>query len=132
MSKLLFVNFHYIRDPGQHAVGDGNEARFPGIHPLATQIFTDQIAWLSDHFHIATPAEAEAHVLGQNALPAPSVVVTFDDGLVDHGPAARLLKAAGIRGVFFVTSRPLAERAPLAVHKVHWLRRWWPMRCLRH
>jgi peptidoglycan/xylan/chitin deacetylase (PgdA/CDA1 family) len=122
MSQLLFVNFHYIRDSGQYAVGDGNEARFPGIHPLATQTFADQIAWLSDHFHIATPAEAEAHVLGQNTLPAASVVVTFDDGLVDHGPAARLLEAAGIRGVFFVTSRPVREQVPLAVHKVHWLR----------
>ena len=122
MNQLLLVNFHYIRDAGQFAVGDRDEARYPGIHPIGTQAFADQIAWLSDHFHMASPAEAKAHVLGQATLPGPSVVVTFDDGLVDHTPAAHFLEAAGIRGVFFVTSRPLVEREPLAVHKVHWLR----------
>jgi peptidoglycan/xylan/chitin deacetylase (PgdA/CDA1 family) len=122
MSQLLFVNYHYIRDPGQYAVGDGDQARFPGIHPLGTRVFADQIAWLSDHFHMATPAEAEAHVLGHAPLPGPSIVVTFDDGLVDHAPVASVLEAAGIRGVFFLTSRPLVEHLPLAVHKVHWLR----------
>jgi len=122
MSQLLFVNYHYIRDPGQYTVGVGGEAQFPGIHPLGTRAFADQLAWLSDHFHMATPAEAQAHVLGHATLPGPSVVVTFDDGLVDHAPAAGILEAAGIRGVFFVTSRPLVEQVPLAVHKVHWLR----------
>jgi len=122
MNQLLLVNYHYIRDPGQFAVGDEDEARIPGIHPLGTRDFADQIAWLSDHFHMASPAEAKAHVLGQATLPGPSVVVTFDDGLVDHAIVAGVLGAAGIRGVFFVTSRPLVEQVPLAVHKVHWLR----------
>ena len=122
MSELLFVNYHYIRDAGQYAVGDENEARFPGIHPLGTRAFADQIDWLSDHFHMATPAQAQAHLLGGTPLPGPSVVVTFDDGLVDHEPAAKVLEAADIRGIFFVTSRPLTDRVPLVVHKVHWLR----------
>jgi peptidoglycan/xylan/chitin deacetylase (PgdA/CDA1 family) len=122
MKQLLFVNYHYIRDPGQYTVGVGFEPRFPGIHPMGTRAFAAQIAWLADHFNMATPAEAEAHVLGQATLPGSSVVVTFDDGLVDHAPAVGVLEAAGIRGVFFVTSRPLTEQVPLAVHKVHWLR----------
>jgi peptidoglycan/xylan/chitin deacetylase (PgdA/CDA1 family) len=122
MSELLFVNYHYIRDAGQYAVGDGNEVRFPGIHPLGTQAFADQIDWLSDHFHIATPAQAQAHILGGTQLPGASVAVTLDDGLVDHGPAAKVLEGANIRGIFFVTSRPLTDRVPLVVHKVHWLR----------
>jgi peptidoglycan/xylan/chitin deacetylase (PgdA/CDA1 family) len=122
MSRLLFVNFHYIRDPGQFTVAAADEAQFSGIHPLTTKAFAAQIAWLGDHFHMATPEEAEAHVLGKSRLPKPSVVVTFDDGLVDHKPAAQVLENAGIRGVFFVTSRPLTERLPLVVHKVHWLR----------
>ena len=122
MSRLLFVNFHYIREPGQFTVAAADEAQFSGIHPLKIKAFAEQIAWLADHFHIATPEEAEAHVLGKTRLPRPSVVVTFDDGLVDHKPAARVLENAGIRGVFFVTSRPLTEGLPLVVHKVHWLR----------
>jgi len=122
MSRLLLVTFHYIRDPGQIFIGAKDEVRFPGIHPLGTQEFAEQISWLSDHFHIATPQDAEAHILGQSILKTPSVLVTFDDGLVDHGPAARILEDAGIRGVFFVASRPLTDGQPLMVHKAHWLR----------
>lgn len=120
--RLLPVNFHYIRDPGQHVVTGPHEARFPGIHPMAPGDFSRQIAWLADRFHIASPDEAAAFALGVGTLPGPSAVLTFDDGLVDHQSAAETLERAGLRGVFFITTRPLADRQPLLVHKVHWLR----------
>ncbi len=113
--RLLFVNYHYIRDPAQCA--------HPGIHPLAPSDFEAQVDWLAGCYHMATPEEAEAFVGGQAGLPGPSVILTFDDGMVDHQWALRqVLAPRGIRSVFFVNSKPLVERRAVMVHKVHWLR----------
>ena len=113
--KLLFINFHYVRDPDQYD--------HPGIHPIAPEEFRWQVEMLAARFHMATPQEAEAFVYGQAELPGPSVLLTFDDGLTDHAEAARdVLDPLGIKSICFVLSRPLMERRAVAIHKVHWLR----------
>ncbi len=113
--RLLFINYHYIRDPAQYA--------HPGIHPLAMSDFAAQVDWLAERYHMATPDEAEAFVGGEAGLPGPSVVLTFDDGMLDHQQAAReVLAPRRIRSVFFVSSKPLVERRAVMVHKIHWLR----------
>jgi peptidoglycan/xylan/chitin deacetylase (PgdA/CDA1 family) len=114
-ARLLLVTYHYLRDP--------TSAPFPGIYPLAMGAFAAQVDDLAGRFHIARPEEAERFLLGDGRLPRDSVLFTFDDGLREQGVAARdVLDARGIKALFFVTSRPLTERRPLMVHKVHWLR----------
>ncbi len=113
--KLLIVTYHYIRAP--------KAAPYPGIHPISPADFAAQVNEMRERYHMATPVEAERFLQGEASLPRPSVLLSFDDGMVDHGEAARrVLDPLGIRSVFFVTSRPLVEKKPLAVHKVHWLR----------
>ena len=113
--RLLFINYHYIRDPAQYV--------HPGIHPLAMTDFAAQVDWLAERYHMATPEEAEGFVGGRASLPGPSVVLTFDDGMLDHQRAAReVLGPRGIRSVFFVSSKPLVEHQAVMVHKIHWLR----------
>lgn len=112
--RLLLVNYHYIR-PRAYA--------YPGIHPLAPDAFRREVDWLAGRYHMASIAEAEAFFLNGAPLPGDSVLLTFDDGLVDHAIAARdVLEPRGIGGVFFVCTRPLTEGRALAVHKIHWLR----------
>jgi peptidoglycan/xylan/chitin deacetylase (PgdA/CDA1 family) len=113
--RLLLVNYHYLRDP--------KGAPYPGIHPLAMDAFADQVDDLCRRFHMARPEEAERFLLGTGSLPRDSVLLTFDDGMREQGVGARdVLDPRGIKALFFVTSRPLLERRPLMVHKVHWLR----------
>ena len=114
-SRLLFINYHYIRDPGAY--------EHPGIHPLAPAAFGKQVEWLQHNFHFATPGEVEGLVLEGRPLPRPSVFLTFDDGLIDQWRAAcEVLNPAGVRCAFFACSRPALEGRALTVHKVHWLR----------
>jgi peptidoglycan/xylan/chitin deacetylase (PgdA/CDA1 family) len=113
--SLLFVNYHYIREPTQY--------QYPGIHPISLADFTAQLDWLSDNFYVATPEEAEAFVWRKEALPSDSVVLTFDDGLTDqYNIARKVLNPRNIKGVFFVTSRPLTDRHANTLQKTHWLR----------
>ena len=114
-AELLFINYHYIRDPGQY--------HYPGIHPISLKNFEVQVDWLSEHFHMATPAEAEAFIYGHNGLPKNSVVLTFDDGLLDQYQAAQaILNTRGIKGIFFITSQPLMDMHANTLQKTHWLR----------
>ncbi len=114
-SRLLFVNYHYIRDPAAY--------RYPGIHPISMAEFRAQVEQLLDGVRFATPAEVEAFILDGRALPGPSVVPTFDDGLMDHWQAAcEVLDPLGIKGAFFVCSRPAIANRALMVHKIQWLR----------
>ncbi len=113
--RLLLVNYHYLRDP--------KAAPYPGIYPLRMQELAAQVDQLAARFHMATPVQAESFLLGGGALPRDAVLLTFDDGLREQSDAAReVLDPRGVKGVFFVTSRPLTDRLALMVHKVHWLR----------
>jgi peptidoglycan/xylan/chitin deacetylase (PgdA/CDA1 family) len=114
-SRLLFVNYHYIRDPAVY--------RYAGIHPIGMTEFRAQLEQLNDRVRFASPSEAEAFILDGRALPRPSVVPTFDDGLMDHWQAAcEVLDPLGIKGAFFVCSRPAIAKRALMVHKIQWLR----------
>ena len=114
-SKLLFVNYHYIRDASAY--------RYPGILPLSPDMFARQIATIRKSFHIAEPAEVEEFFLNGRPFIKPSIFITFDDGLVDHWQAAQnVLAPLGIKAAFFVCSRPALEGRALTVHKIHWLR----------
>ena len=114
-SKLLFVNYHYIRD--------ANAYPYPGIHPIAPDAFKQQLLWLKEHFYIAQPCEVEDFFLEGRKFKTTSIFITFDDGLVDHWHAARdVLDPLGIKAAFFVCSRPALEGRALTVHKIHWLR----------
>lgn len=115
LSKILFVNYHYIRDAGAY--------RYPGIHPLSPDVFRRQIASLKEQFHIARPGEVEEFFLRGRTFARPAVFITFDDGLVDHWQAAcDVLDPLGVKAAFFVCSRPALEGRALTVHKIHWLR----------
>jgi peptidoglycan/xylan/chitin deacetylase (PgdA/CDA1 family) len=115
LSKLLFVNYHYIRDASAY--------RYPGIHPLSPGVFERQIASIKKSFHVAEPGEVEDFFLNGRKFTRPSVFITFDDGLVDHWQAARdVLNPLGIKAAFFVCSRPALAGRALTVHKIHWLR----------
>ena len=113
--KLLVVNYHYIRDPGNY--------QYPGIHSIPVSVFSQQIDNLSNAFRIATPFEVEAFSMGDATFFEPTIFFTFDDGLVDHYWAAKkILDRRGIKAGFFVSTRPLTDRSALVVHKTQWLR----------
>ncbi len=119
---LLLINYHYVRDA---------EYPHPGIYPIGPNAFRQQVRDLTDQLRAATPEEVEAFGRGEWTFEKPAVFFTFDDGLVDHLLVAALLNDQNVKGAFFVSSRPLVEGRPLAVHKVHWLRATTPPAAFR-
>lgn len=109
------IFYHYLRAP---AASDG-----AGIRALTIDEFSEQLDWLAARADIISyPAFADA-VDHQRGFRRPSVLLTFDDGLVDHYDAAFAeLKRREMTGVFFVNGDPLNETPQLVnVHRTHLL-----------
>ncbi|MBO6783597.1 MAG: polysaccharide deacetylase family protein [Alphaproteobacteria bacterium] len=112
---LLVVTYHYIRDP--------ESVRYPGIHPVSMDRLRDDLERMGKAATFATPSEAELFLRGLAEFDGPRVLVTFDDGLIDHWHAARdVLEPRGIKAAFFVSSRPMADRRALLVNKLQYVR----------
>lgn len=112
-SRVLVISYHYVRGK--------EDIPFPGIHPVTPDLYLEQIEKLLSHHPIITPDHFDSWLDGSQ-VPISSVLLTFDDGLRDHLYAANELERLGLRGAFFVCSRPALESKALPVHKIHWLR----------
>lgn len=112
-SRALVISYHYVREK--------DDIPYPGIHPVTPEDFQSQLALVRSQHQVVSPRDFQGWLNGETA-PATSVLLTFDDGLRDHLFAAAELEKLGMRGAFFVCSRPAREGRALPVHKIHWLR----------
>ena len=111
--RLLVLTYHYIREKG---------GEYPGIHPMTPVDFSRQIQELKSNYHPVSPDEMMAFFNGR-PLSQDSFLLSFDDGLMDHfSPCLDIMKEEGVKGVFFIPTRPHLDRLSPSVHKIHWLR----------
>jgi peptidoglycan/xylan/chitin deacetylase (PgdA/CDA1 family) len=112
---LTIVMYHYVRDLEQ--------SRFPGIKGLSLERFRRQLDYIQSHY-TAIAAENLLEVLAspQKDLPRNPVLLTFDDGYIDHFTNVfPLLDARGIRGCFFPPAQAILEHRVLDVNKIQFV-----------
>lgn len=116
MNTLFIVTYHYIRDLAH--------SRYPKIKGLDKALFVRQLDFFASHFNVVTMEqvmEAWDMELG-GCLPENALLLTFDDGYIDHYLAAYPhLKARGMQGSFFIPGKPFSENALLDVNKIHFI-----------
>lgn len=103
------VMYHYVRQ----ATGE-----LPYFRYLHVDDFARQLDWFAENHRFVTLDEFhKACRIGE----APEgIVLTFDDGLVDHYDSVLpLLKERGLFGFFYICSAPLERRKLLDVHRIH-------------
>ena len=121
MSKLYIVMYHYVRDL--------SNSRYPSIKGLDYQLFKQQIQYFSKNFNVVTMEEVLNFFLGGGAereskdlLPEKSMLLTFDDGYIDHYTyVLPILNEFNMQGSFFVSGKVFAEHCLLDVNKIHFL-----------
>jgi len=113
MAELLtVVMYHYVRD--------FQNTRFPRIKGLDVRSFEHQIDYLQRYHNIVTVEDCLEALRDQTELPPRPVLLTFDDGYVDHYDfVLPILTAKRLQGTFFVPARPVQERVVLDVNKIH-------------
>lgn len=115
MNNLYIAMYHYVRDL--------KYSRYPDIKGLDYKMFQQQIAFFKQNFHIVTMEEViEAYNSKSKKLPENALLLTFDDGYIDHFTMVfPVLKENGIQGSFFMPGKTFSEHTLLDVNKIHFI-----------
>lgn len=112
MKPLTIVMYHYVRPIAA--------SRYPGIKGLELDDFRGQLDFIGRHYRVVTMEEVIAASRGKITLAARSLLLTFDDGYLDHHDhVLPELAARGWQGSFFPPACAVRERRVLDVNKIH-------------
>lgn len=113
MVSVTIVNYHYVRSL--------ERSRYPHIKALATDAFEDQLSYFQRRYTIIRMEELmEAIRTPEAALPDNALLLTFDDGYIDHFTTVfPILFTRGIQGSFFPPVQAVRDRRVLDVNKIH-------------
>ncbi len=112
--KITIVMYHYVRDL--------KYSRYPQIKGLDVRLFEEQLQYIQKNFQPVTMEEVmAAYENGDfSELPERPLLLTFDDGYIDHYTVVYpLLKKYGIQGSFFPNAKAVKEHKLLDVNKIH-------------
>jgi peptidoglycan/xylan/chitin deacetylase (PgdA/CDA1 family) len=114
MTELTIVMYHYVR-PLQRT-------RFPGIKGLDVALFDEQLEYLVRNYSVVSMEAVLDALDGRAELPPHPVLLTFDDGYLDHYTYVfPRLATRGIAGAFFPPAVSALERKVLDVNKIHFV-----------
>lgn len=106
--------YHYVRDI--------KKGKYPEIKGLEYSLFCEQIHYLNKNYCIISIDELIAHVYEKTKLPENAVLLTFDDGYIDHYKYVfPLLDSLKIKGSFYIPAQTIAEHKVLDVNKIHFI-----------
>ncbi|QZA89094.1 polysaccharide deacetylase family protein [Salinarchaeum sp. IM2453] len=104
--------YHYVRDLSR--------SRYPEINALTIDEFKYQLDHLAAEYSFITVDELQSALYHGTDLPNNPVLLTFDDGFIDHYHTVYpILKQRGIQGAFFPSAEPIENDIVLDVHKIH-------------
>lgn len=102
------VMYHYVRK-----VNKG----LPYFKALHIEDFIKQLDYFEENFGIATYEDV---LKVKNGTPIDKILLTFDDGVIDHYQFVYPeLKKRGKVGLFYIPTQPYIENKMLDVHKTH-------------
>ena len=114
MGNLHIVMYHYVRDL--------LNSRYPYIKGLDYREFKQQLHFFSENFNVVRMEEVIAYYTQGYQLPDNAMLLTFDDGYIDHYTyVLPVLKEYKMQGSFFVPGKTFTEHSLLDVNKIHYL-----------
>lgn len=124
LKKLYVSMYHYTRDL--------KHSRYPAIKGMEYFAFEKQLRFFKENFNVITMEQFMDAIDGGVFLPDHALLLTFDDGYIDHFTVALpLLKKYGMQGSFFIPGKPLAENVLLDVNKIHFVLASAPMEVIK-
>jgi peptidoglycan/xylan/chitin deacetylase (PgdA/CDA1 family) len=114
MSTLTILMYHYVRRLAQ--------SRYPAIKALERDAFIEQLKYVRRFYTPVTGHQVIEAVKGATRLPSNAILLTFDDGYLDHFETVLpLLVREKMPAVFFPPGRCVMEQRVLDVNKIHYI-----------
>jgi peptidoglycan/xylan/chitin deacetylase (PgdA/CDA1 family) len=112
--QLTMVIYHYVREL--------KYSRYPEIKGLATDQFREQVGYIKRHYNVISGDDLLDAVDSGAALPPRPLMLTFDDGYIDHfSQAFPILYKEKISGCFFPSAKCILHNQVLDVNKIHFI-----------
>lgn len=113
-SKVTIIMYHYVRDL--------KLSRYPEIKGLDIREFKGQLEYLKKHYYFITMEMLIDALENKTGLPPHSVLLTFDDGYIDHYQYVfPVLDELKIQGSFYPPAKAITEQEVLDVNKIHFI-----------
>lgn len=114
MRQVTIVMYHFVRNL--------RHSRYPEIKGLTVDQFKEQIEYILKYYHVIRMEDIISAVSGDHAFPPNSLLLTFDDGYIDHFTNVfPVLDEKGFQGSFFPPARAIKENWVLDVNKIHFI-----------
>jgi len=112
---ITTVMYHYVRD--MHL------SDYPGIKGVRVQAFKEQLDYFKRFYEFVSVRDCIRFLDGEeNALPENPILLTFDDGFIDHYENVHpVLSSMGITGAFYPPVMSVRDAKMLPVHKIHFI-----------
>lgn len=114
--KISIIMYHYVRDL--------EKSRYPEIKGLNYALFIEQLEYIKKHYYFIKVQDIfNAINTGDcSNIPQNSVLLTFDDGYIDHYTNVfPVLDKYKIQGCFFPPAKAIENNSVLDVNKIHYL-----------
>lgn len=113
-SPLTIVMYHYVRDL--------RRSRYPEIKALSLEDFEGQVEYVKKHYNVIGGQDLMNAVDGSAPLPPRPLLLTFDDGYLDHFTGVfPVLEREKLPACFFPPARCILEHNVLDVNKIHFI-----------
>ena len=113
-SALTIVMYHYVRDL--------RHSRYPEIKGLPRDEFEEQIRYIKKHYSVISGPELMNAIAEGASLPPRPLLLTFDDGYLDHFTEVfPVLDREKLPGCFFPPAKCILEHQVLDVNKIHFV-----------
>jgi len=111
---LAVIMYHYVRDI--------KRSKFPRIKGLEKSLFAEQLKYFSKNYNFVSVEDVIDSIYNHKKLPPRPLLLTFDDGYIDHYENVfELLLKMKIPGAFYIPSQVIYDRAMLDVNKIHFI-----------
>ena len=113
-SKVTIVMYHYVRDV--------NNTAFPKIKARSIEEFENQVKYFQKYYSIISVDQLLWAMYDNYGLPDNSLILTFDDGYIDHYIYVfPILKKHKISGCFYPCGKSIDDKVTLDVNKIHFI-----------
>ncbi len=115
MQKVTIVMYHYVREL--------KKTRYPEIKGLELKYFMDQLDYFHQKYTFVRMEQCIEALNGSyNGFPENALLLTFDDGYLEHYTEVfPILDERGIQGCFFPPVQSTLENKVLDVNKIHFI-----------
>lgn len=112
MGNVTVVMYHYVRD--------FKTSKYKGLKGLQVELFEKQILFFKENYAIISMEDVYDFLLLKKPFPPNALLLTFDDGYIDHYEFAfPILKKYGLKGAFFPPVLTAQQEVVLDVNIIH-------------